>query len=117
MSSHTSSPDSPRDSRRTFLAKSVLLATTAAGTHLTLSRSVHAAGSDTIKIGLIGCGGRGSGAAADALSGDPNTQLWAVADVFPDKIESSIKNLSTEFGGASKSIRRDDSRVWTATAA
>ncbi len=107
MSSHPSSPDQPRDSRREFLAKSALLAATAAGAPLALSRSVHAGGSDALKIGLIGCGGRGSGSAADALSGDPNTQLWAVADVFPDKIESSIKNLSTEFG---ERIQVDPSR-------
>ena len=98
MSSHHESSDQRRDSRRAFLAKSVLLASTAAGAQLAISRSVHAAGSDTIKLGLIGCGGRGSGAAADALSGDPNTQLWAMADLFADKIEASVKNLSTEFG-------------------
>ncbi|MHB8972509.1 MAG: Gfo/Idh/MocA family protein [Pirellulaceae bacterium] len=100
MSDHTPSSESSglaRDSRRAFLAKSVLLASTVAGAQLAISRSAHAAGSDTIKLGLIGCGGRGSGAAADALSGDPNTQLWAMADVFADKIESSIQNLSTEF--------------------
>ncbi len=86
------------DSRRTFLAKSVLLATTAAAAPLAAARHVHAAGSDMIKLGLIGCGGRGSGAAADALSGDPHTQLWAMADVFPDKIARSHKNLSAQFG-------------------
>ena len=107
MSSHPSSPDHPCDSRRAFLAKLVLLASTAAGAHSALGRSVHAAGSDMLKMGLIGCGGRGSGAAADALSGDPNAQLWAVADVFADKIESSIQNLSTEFD---KRIQVDPSR-------
>ncbi|MHB0960228.1 MAG: Gfo/Idh/MocA family protein [Pirellulaceae bacterium] len=97
MSFPTTSSDQRRDSRRTFLAKSALLASTAAGTQLALSRSAHAAGSDTIKLGLIGCGGRGSGAAADALAGDANTQLWAMADVFADKIESSVQNLTAEF--------------------
>ncbi len=96
-----------RDSRRNFLAKSVLLATTAAAAPLAIGRHAHAAGSDTIKLGLIGCGGRGSGAAADALAGDPNTQLWAMADVFGDKIAPSIANLSTEFGDR---IQVDSSR-------
>ncbi len=98
MSKHTNPPATSLDSRRAFLAKSVLLATTAAAAPLAISRSAHAAGTETIRLGLIGCGGRGSGAAADALSGDPNTQLWAMADVFPDKITASIKNLSTEYG-------------------
>lgn len=93
--SHTN--QKPRTTRRQFLAESALLAT-AAGAGLSIGRSAHAAGSDIIKLGLIGCGGRGSGAAADALSGDPNTKLWAMADVFPDKVETSIKNLTTQFG-------------------
>ena len=97
MSHHAASSDQRRDSRRAFLTKSVLLASAAAGTQLTIGRSAHAAGSDTIKLGLIGCGGRGSGAAADALSGDPHTQLWAMADIFPDKIASSFQNLGTQF--------------------
>jgi myo-inositol 2-dehydrogenase / D-chiro-inositol 1-dehydrogenase len=97
MSQHPTSSVQPRDSRRAFLAQSVLLASTAAGASLVIGRSAHAAGNDTLKLGLIGCGGRGAGAAADALSGDPGTKLWAMADVFGDKIESSIKNLSAEF--------------------
>ena len=98
MSSRIESKNVQRDSRRTFLAKSVLLASTAAAAPLAICRSAHAAGSDTIKLGLVGCGGRGSGAAADALAGDPNTQLWAMADVFADKIESSVNNLTAEYG-------------------
>ncbi len=90
--------ETPRDSRRSFLAKTVLMATSAAAAPLAISRSAHAAGSDTIKLGLIGCGGRGSGAAVDALYGDPHTQLWAMADVFADKIALSERNLTTEFG-------------------
>ncbi|MBX2841890.1 MAG: Gfo/Idh/MocA family oxidoreductase [Flammeovirgaceae bacterium] len=48
---------------------------------------------DTLKIGLIGCGGRGTGAANQALSADDNVILTAVGDVFPDKMEASITNL------------------------
>jgi len=84
-------------SRRKFLQDTALLASAAAAAPLAISRGAHAAGSDTIKLGLIGCGGRGSGAAADALSGDPQTTLWAMADVFPDKIESAAKALGKMF--------------------
>jgi myo-inositol 2-dehydrogenase / D-chiro-inositol 1-dehydrogenase len=98
MTTHAVSSVARRESRREFLAKSVLLASAAAGTQLALSRSVHAAGTDTIKLGLIGCGGRGSGAAVNALLGDENTQLWAMADVFADKVEASIGHLKSQFG-------------------
>ena len=47
--------------------------------------------------GLVGCGGRGTGAAGDALTGDSGTQLWAAADIFPDKIEAAIKTLTPMF--------------------
>ena len=98
MSQHSDASVPSLDSRREFLAKSVLLASTAAAVPLAIGRSAHAAGSDTLKLGLVGCGGRGTGAAADALSSDPQTTLWAMADVFADKIETSIKSLSNEYG-------------------
>ncbi|NQT12377.1 MAG: Gfo/Idh/MocA family oxidoreductase, partial [Planctomycetes bacterium] len=46
-----------------------------------------------LKIGLIGCGGRGTGAAVNALNGDPNTKLTALADVFPDQVARSREQL------------------------
>ena len=84
--------------RRSFLKSSAVATGSAMLGTLDLSRSVHAAGSDVIKLGLIGCGGRGSGAASDALTGDPNTKLWAVADVFPDKSETALKDLTRKYG-------------------
>jgi predicted dehydrogenase len=48
---------------------------------------------DTLKVGLIGCGGRGSGAAAQALLADKNVKLWAMADVFEDRLELSLSSL------------------------
>ncbi|MCU0449520.1 MAG: Gfo/Idh/MocA family oxidoreductase [Bernardetiaceae bacterium] len=49
---------------------------------------------DTLKIGLVGCGGRGTGAASQALKADPNVVLTAMADIFPDHLAESLKNLS-----------------------
>lgn len=46
-----------------------------------------------IKVGLIGCGGRGSGAAAQALTADPDVVLTAMADAFSDRLEESYKSL------------------------
>lgn len=80
-------------SRRDFLKLSATAATAVAASNLAISRSAHAAGSDTLKIGLIGCGGRGSGAADDALSADPNTKLIAMADIFESRARASRDTL------------------------
>jgi predicted dehydrogenase len=61
---------------------------------LSVARGAHAAGSDTIKIALIGCGGRGTGAAVQALSTEGSVKLWAMADLFPEKLETSLAGLS-----------------------
>lgn len=59
--------------------------------------NVHAAGNSTIQVALIGCGGRGSGAAADALRAKGvQPKLVAMADAFADRLNSSYKGLSGE---------------------
>ena len=62
---------------------------------LPLGRSAHAAGSDLLKIALVGCGGRGSGAADQALKTAGSTKLVAMADVLPDKLEKSLASLQS----------------------
>jgi myo-inositol 2-dehydrogenase / D-chiro-inositol 1-dehydrogenase len=79
-------------SRRTFLAASAATA----GAVL-LPTAVHAAGSDEIKVALVGCGGRGCGAAANALNADPNVKLWAACDVFEDRLTAGLENLKNQF--------------------
>jgi predicted dehydrogenase len=83
-------------SRREFLQKtgSVLAAT---GLTAALAPRVYAGENNTIKVALVGCGGRGSGAAANALATSGPTKLWAVADVFENRIEASLKYLSQQF--------------------
>jgi myo-inositol 2-dehydrogenase/D-chiro-inositol 1-dehydrogenase len=85
----------PNQSRRDFLKSSagIVAASTLAGSML--SSSVYAAGDETIKIALIGCGGRGSGACNQALSTDHPVKLIAVADAFEDNARSSLNNLKT----------------------
>ncbi|AMV22184.1 Gfo/Idh/MocA family protein [Planctomyces sp. SH-PL14] len=56
--------------------------------------AVHAAGSDVLKVGLVGCGGRGTGAASQALRADPNVKLVAVADAFDDRLNQCVTILS-----------------------
>jgi myo-inositol 2-dehydrogenase / D-chiro-inositol 1-dehydrogenase len=86
-------PENP--SRRNFLKTST--ASIAAGglaTGLTLARSAHAAGDDTIRVGLIGCGGRGTGAAREALSTAGPVKLVAMGDAFSDRLEGSLSELT-----------------------
>ncbi|MEA1952309.1 MAG: Gfo/Idh/MocA family oxidoreductase [Planctomycetota bacterium] len=68
-----------------------------AGSALTaaISARAHAAGDEMLKVALVGCGFRGTGAAAQAVSTAGPVKLWAMADVFDNKIEISHKNLLT----------------------
>ncbi len=92
MSDPSSNASAPATSRRAFLKTSTALAGSAAA-GLWLARSAHAAGSDTLSIGLIGCGGRGTGAVGNAFAADSNMQLKAVADAFPDRAAKSLEQL------------------------
>ncbi len=77
--------------RRTFIQTSAALAAGA-----TLLPGAHAAGgSDTLRIGLVGCGGRGTGAAKQALRADPKVKLVAMCDAFVDRLEGSLKSLKS----------------------
>src|SRR5690606_20904363 len=52
--------------------------------------------SDILKVGLIGCGGRGTGAANQALNADKNVHITAMGDIFSDRLEKSYKALIEE---------------------
>lgn len=78
--------------RRTFLRTAGATAGFAA--FPAILKANQPANSAKLKIGLIGCGGRGTGAASQALTADANTVLWAIADAFQEQIPNSIKNLS-----------------------
>lgn len=84
----------PSDSRRAFLKSAGVVA--AATTGLALQRSVHAGGSDVLKVGLIGCGGRGTGAALQALKADANVKLVALGDVFEDRLKLCLTALKRD---------------------
>ena len=79
--------------RRRFLSTTSVAAVGA----LSASRFAFAQASDTIKIALVGCGGRGSGAAAQALN-VPGTKLVAMADAFPDRLQGALKGLTEAKG-------------------
>jgi predicted dehydrogenase len=84
-------------SRREFMKRGGLLAAGSALAGVALPH-VHAAEDNTIRLALIGCGGRGSGAVANAFTvPNGNTRLVAMADVFKPRLEMSLKSLSREF--------------------
>jgi myo-inositol 2-dehydrogenase/D-chiro-inositol 1-dehydrogenase len=58
-----------------------------------IARGVHPAGSETIRIGFVGCGNRGTGACREAISTKGPVKLVAIGDLFRDRIEISLKNL------------------------
>lgn len=75
---------------------------------------VRAPRSGPLKIGLIGCGGRGTGAAMQALTADKDAVLWAMGDVFQDRLDSSHANLTEHFGeDASKRLNVAPERRFT----
>ncbi|HLJ54506.1 MAG TPA: Gfo/Idh/MocA family oxidoreductase [Chthonomonadaceae bacterium] len=78
--------------RRDFLRT-----TTAAGAALVATGNyAFAQGSDKIRVGIIGCGGRGTGAAAQALNADPGAVLTAMGDVFKERLDGSMAALKGE---------------------
>lgn len=81
--------------RRQFLATSTRAATAAALVGA-LPRAGYTAENNTIKIALIGCGGRGTGAAAQALSTQGPVKLWAMADYFDSHLQSSLATVKKE---------------------
>ena len=86
-------------SRRSFIGNCAVL-----GGGLTLLSSLPSAvfaatPSDRLKVGLVGCGGRGRGAVYDCLAADPGVQIWAIGDVFPDAVENTRKEFAKVAGG------------------
>src|SRR5438067_1113381 len=78
-------------SRRDFLKTST--AAVVGGALAGPFANVHAAGSGLLRVGLIGCGGRGTGAAAQALKADQEVKLVAMGDAFADRVEESLATL------------------------
>jgi myo-inositol 2-dehydrogenase / D-chiro-inositol 1-dehydrogenase len=89
--------ESKQANRRDFLKGATAAAAgIALAGGLNLTQAAHAAGSDELKIALIGCGGRGAGAAAQCLSKCGNVKLIAVADAFAGNAKRSLANLRKE---------------------
>ena len=90
-------------SRRQFLKNS---GATVLGSALAVQSSLTVAGAaperDTLRVGLVGCGGRGTGAAAQAMAADSNVKLVCMGDAFGDRLQGSLEELRKQTDIASK---------------
>lgn len=99
--------------RRRFVSASA--ATVAGLTMLDPVRFAHAAGSDVIRVGLIGCGGRNTGAGAQALRADRGARLVAMADLFADRIRNARETIRNELAreGRAEQVQVPDDQCFT----
>ena len=97
----------PTLSRRSFLSGSTAAGAAAAGFQIIRPELVRGAGAEKLKVGIIGCGGRGTHGIHEMLSGNPNVELVAMADLFENQLEGSLRRLrdAGEFPGIQDRIK------------
>jgi predicted dehydrogenase len=100
----------PNSTRRTFLMHGTA-AVAATATALDLASVAHAAGSDKLKVGLVGSGGRGTGAAEQALTADKQVALTAIGDAFDDRIADSLSSLRGSAVGPQVEVTKESQFV------
>ena len=89
-------------SRRSFVQKTALATSGLLTVPLSVEAMANVYGAKKLKLALVGCGGRGSGAAVQALTADENVELVAMADAFADRIEKSLNGIKDHFDGKKK---------------
>ncbi|MCH7521790.1 MAG: twin-arginine translocation signal domain-containing protein, partial [Candidatus Marinimicrobia bacterium] len=82
------SPGTRQVTRRDFIKTSAAVSLSAL-----LPSAVFAAGSDTLRVGLVGCGGRGTEAAINCVESADGIELVAMGDLFKDQMDDSLKRL------------------------
>jgi myo-inositol 2-dehydrogenase/D-chiro-inositol 1-dehydrogenase len=87
---------SQNTTRRKFLKSTAALAGGALASKLTTGEVAYAGGSDIIRVGMIGCGGRNTGAASQALTADPGARLVAMCDIFMDRVKGKRRILKEQ---------------------
>ncbi len=98
MTQSTKSGKGPGTTRRDFLKASTVAASAAVSGALDISHNAFAAGSNILRVGMIGCGGRNSGAAAQALTADSGARLVAMCDIFMDRVKNVRRVLKEQKG-------------------
>ena len=89
-------PSNSLTSRREFLKASALAGSVLAAPAFLPGPLFAKENTDTLRVGLIGCGGRGSGAASQALHADKNVVLTAMGDAFEEPLQRSLSSLQKE---------------------
>jgi predicted dehydrogenase len=104
------------DNRNDPITRRTFIQTTAAATAaIVLPGGIHAAGSDVIRVGLVGCGGRGTGAASDCMRSSEGVELVALGDLVPDRLAECRKELAANADkyGYSAKHKVTDERCFT----
>ncbi len=109
MNSHPNPASSASTTRREFLRTSTVAAAAVSLGSLEIGRVAHAAGSDTLRVGMIGCGGRNGGAAVQALTADKGAKLVAMNDIFLDRIQAKREEIKAARG---EQVKVDDAHCF-----
>ncbi len=101
---------SANDSRRGFMRNSAAVVAAATTFHVASSKASAAGDSndEILKVGLIGCGGRGYGAIRQAIMADPNARLVALGDTFADRVDGVLNKLTSQGSGIEGRVMVDD---------
>ncbi|MRI00080.1 dehydrogenase [Kriegella sp. EG-1] len=102
MNDQNSNSPKGTNSRRTFVKNSALLSGAVIMPSMQFNSIFNSTNNKKLKIALVGCGGRGTGAAIQALTADDNVELVAMADAFEDRLQSSLANITKEMGDSKK---------------
>ncbi|QJB34379.1 Gfo/Idh/MocA family oxidoreductase [Chitinophaga oryzae] len=99
--------------RRDFVKQTSMLAGGLLAMPILSKANYFSGSSDVIKVALIGCGGRGTGAATQALSTKENVQLVAMADAFPDRLKESYDNIKEALGDKASRVNVPEKNKFT----
>ncbi|MEM9327979.1 MAG: Gfo/Idh/MocA family oxidoreductase, partial [Bacteroidota bacterium] len=107
----TKNKDSKADASRREFVKTAALATGGMmAAPLGVEAMANVADAKTLKLAVVGCGGRGSGAAVQALTADADVELVAMADAFEDRLEKSLASIIENFEGERKINVKEENR-------
>ena len=91
-----------KESRRSFVKKTAAITSGAIASRMSIKSFANVNENKKLKLSVVGCGGRGSGAVVQALTADDNVELVSMADTFRDRIDSSLKGIKDHFGDSKK---------------
>lgn len=105
---------STQPTRRDFIRQTTAAAAAAGAASVAMPHIARAQDNGPLlKVGLIGCGGRGTGAVRQALMADPNTELVAMGDAFADRLDSSLESLTKAGSGVEDRVKVDEGHRFT----